>query len=147
MERLKMHTKDFTSVYSEKIAKLFPECVTETTAFDGSIHKAIDLDKLKQLIASDLVEGATERYQFTWPDKKKAIRIANAPTNMTLRPCREESINFDSTENIYIEGDNLEVLKLLREDYLGKVQVIYIDPPYNTGNDFVYEDDYSQAES
>lgn len=111
----------------------------------GGVKQAIDFDKLKQLLATDVVEGPTERYQFTWPDKKKAIRMANAPTNMTLRPCREESVNFDTTENLYIEGDNLEVLKLLREDYLGKVKMIYIDPPYNTGNDFVYEDDFSQA--
>lgn len=111
----------------------------------GGVKQAIDFDKLKQLLATDVVEGPTERYQFTWPDKKKAIRMANAPTNMTLRPCREESVNFDTTENLYIEGDNLEVLKLLREDYLGKVKMIYIDPPYNTGNDFVYEDNFSQA--
>ena len=147
MEKLFMHTKDYASVYSEKLALLFPECVTEVSSDDGGMQRAIDFDKLRQLLAKDVAEGTTERYQFTWPDKKKAIRIANAPTTMTLRPCREESINFDSTKNIYIEGDNLEVLKLLREDYLGKVQMIYIDPPYNTGNDFVYEDDYSQAKS
>lgn len=111
----------------------------------GGVKLAIDFDKLKQLLATDVIEGSTERYQFTWPDKKKAIRMANAPSNMTLRPCRAESVDFDSTENLYIEGDNLEVLKLLREDYLGKVKMIYIDPPYNTGNDFVYEDDFSQA--
>lgn len=108
----------------------------------GGVKYAIDVEKLRLLLATDLVEGATERYQFTWPDKKKAIRMANAPTNMTLRPCREESVNFDNTENLYIEGDNLEVLKLLREDYLGKIKVIYIDPPYNTGNEFVYNDDF-----
>lgn len=113
----------------------------------GGVKQAIDFEKLKQLLATDVIEGPTERYQFTWPDKKKAIRMANAPTNMTLRPCREESVNFDTTENLYIEGDNLEVLKLLREDYLGKVKMIYIDPPYNTGNDFVYEDDFSQSSS
>lgn len=111
----------------------------------GGVKQAIDFEKLKQLLATDVIEGPTERYQFTWPDKKKAIRMANAPTNMTLRPCREESVNFDTTENLYIEGDNLEVLKLLREDYLGKAKMIYIDPPYNTGNDFVYEDDFSQT--
>lgn len=113
----------------------------------GGVKQAIDFEKLRQLLATDVVDGATERYQFTWPDKKKAIRMANAPSNMTLRPCREESVNFDTTENLYIEGDNLEVLKLLREDYLGKIKLIYIDPPYNTGNDFVYEDDFSQSES
>lgn len=143
-----MHTKDFASVYSEKLAELFPECVTEVIDNQrGGVKQAIDFEKLKQLLATDVIEGPTERYQFTWPDKKKAIRMANAPTNMTLRPCREESVNFDTTENLYIEGDNLEVLKLLREDYLGKVKMIYIDPPYNTGNDFVYEDDFSQSSS
>ena len=146
MEKLKMHTNDFASVYSEKIAQLFPECVTEVLDNQrGGVKSAIDFDKLKQLLATDVIEGSNERYQFTWPDKKKAIRMANAPSNMTLRPSREESVNFDSTENLYIEGDNLEVLKLLREDYLGKVKVIYIDPPYNTGSDFVYEDDFSQS--
>lgn len=145
MDKLDMHTKDFASVYSEKLAQLFPECITEVLDNQRGVKQAIDFEKLKQLLATDVVEGPTERYQFTWPDKKKAIRMANAPTNMTLRPCREESVNFDTTENLYIEGDNLEVLKLLREDYLGKVKMIYIDPPYNTGNDFVYEDDFSQT--
>ena len=145
MEKLNMHTKDFASVYSKELARLFPECVTEVSGDNGEIRRAIDFDKLKQILATDVIEGQTERYQFTWPDKKKAIRLANSPTNMTLRPCREESVNFDTTENLYIEGDNLEVLKLLREDYLGKVKMIYIDPPYNTGNDFVYEDDFSQT--
>ena len=146
MEKLKMHTNDFASVYSEKLAQLFPECVTEVLDNQrGGVKSAIDFDKLRQLLATDVIEGTTERYQFTWPGKKKAIRMANAPSNMTLRPCREESVNFDTTENLYIEGDNLEVLKLLRENYLGKVKMIYIDPPYNTGNDFVYEDDFSQS--
>lgn len=113
----------------------------------GGVKSAIDFDKLKQLLSTDIIEGSTERYQFTWPDKKKAIRMANAPSNMTLRPCREESVNFDSSENLYIEGDNLDVLKLLRENYLGRVKMIYIDPPYNTGNDFVYEDDFSLSMS
>lgn len=140
-----MHTHDYASVNAEKLARLFPECVTEVfdnQSHTGGVKYAIDVEKLRLLLATDLVEGATERYQFTWPDKKKAIRMANAPTNMTLRPCREESVNFDNTENLYIEGDNLEVLKLLREDYLGKIKVIYIDPPYNTGNEFVYNDDF-----
>ncbi len=146
MERLRMHTKDFASVNVEKLAQLFPECVTEVTASEnGAIKKAIDFDKLKELISSDSVDGQTERFQFNWPDKKKAIRLANTPTSSTLRPCREESVNFDNTQNLYIEGDNLEVLKLLREDYLGKVKIIYIDPPYNTGSDFVYEDDFTQS--
>lgn len=144
MDKLNMHTKDFSSVYSEKLAQLFPECITEVADSESGIKRAIDFDKLKQLLSSDVVDGPTERYQFTWPDKKKAIRMANAPTNMTLRPCREESLNFDTSENLYIEGDNLEVLKLLRENYLGKIKIIYIDPPYNTGNDFIYNDDYRE---
>ena len=140
-----MQTRDFASINAEKLAQLFPECITEVHDNQSGVKRAIDLEKLGQLLATDVVEGNAERYQFTWPDKKKAIRMANAPTNMTLRPCREESVNFDTTENLYIEGDNLEVLKLLREDYLGKVKMIYIDPPYNTGNDFIYEDDFSQT--
>ena len=145
MEKLKMHTQDGSDVNIRKIAELFPNCVTEQIGEDGHTHQAIDFDKLRQELSKEIVEGAQERYQFTWPDKKKAIRLANAPSSMTLRPCREESVDFDNTQNLYIEGDNLEVLKLLRENYLGKVKVIYIDPPYNTGNDFVYEDDFSQA--
>ena len=145
MEKLNMQTRDFASINAEKLAQLFPECITEVHDNQSGVKRAIDLEKLGQLLATDVVEGNAERYQFTWPDKKKAIRMANAPTNMTLRPCREESVNFDTTENLYIEGDNLEVLKLLREDYLGKVKMIYIDPPYNTGNDFIYEDDFSQT--
>lgn len=148
MDKLNMHTKDFASVYAEKLARIFPECITEVIDNQrGGVKQAIDFEKLKQILATDVVEGPTERYQFTWPDKKKAIRMANAPTNMTLRPCREESVDFDTTENLYIEGDNLDVLKLLREDYLGRVKMIYIDPPYNTGNDFIYEDDFSQSSS
>lgn len=140
-----MHTQDGSDVNIRKIAELFPNCVTEQIGEDGHTHQAIDFDKLRQELSKEIVEGAQERYQFTWPDKKKAIRLANAPSSMTLRPCREESVDFDNTQNLYIEGDNLEVLKLLRENYLGKVRVIYIDPPYNTGNDFVYEDDFSQV--
>ena len=127
-----------------KIATLFPNCVTEAKDENGEITHKIDFDMLKQELSHSLVEGREERYQFTWPDKKQAILTANAPINKTLRPCREESVNFDETENLYIEGDNLEVLKLLQETYLGKIKMIYIDPPYNTGNDFVYNDDFSQ---
>ena len=144
-EKLRMSTKDVADVNVEAIGKLFPNCITEIVDDGGNLRHVVDFDKLKQELSTDIVEGAQEKYQFTWPDKKKAIRMANAPSNMTLRPCREESVNFDTTENLYIEGDNLEVLKLLRENYLGKVKMIYIDPPYNTGNDFVYEDDFSQA--
>lgn len=139
-----MHTLDGTDVNIKKIAEIFPNCLTEKIGEDGHLHQCIDFDVLRQELSKDVVEGAQERYQFTWPDKKKAIRLANAPTTMTLRPCREESVDFDNTQNLYIEGDNLEVLKLLREDYLGKVKMIYIDPPYNTGSDFVYEDDFAQ---
>lgn len=130
-----------------KIATLFPNCVTEAKDENGEITHKIDFDMLKQELSHSLVEGREERYQFTWPDKKQAILTANAPINKTLRPCREESVDFDSTENLYIEGDNLEALKLLQETYLGKIKMIYIDPPYNTGNDFVYEDDFAQDAS
>ena len=147
MDKMKMQTPDITESNIEKIGQLFPNCLTERIGEDGKVERAIDFDQLRQELSKEIVEGPQERYQFTWPDKKKAIRLANTPSTMTLRPCREESVDFDNTENLYIEGDNLEVLKLLREDYLGKVKMIYIDPPYNTGNDFVYEDDFSQATS
>lgn len=142
-----MQTPDITESNIDKIGQLFPNCLTERIGEDGKVEKVIDFDQLRQELSKEIVEGPQERYQFTWPDKKKAIRLANTPSTMTLRPCREESVDFDNTENLYIEGDNLEVLKLLREDYLGKVKMIYIDPPYNTGNDFVYEDDFSQSSS
>ena len=129
----------------KKLAAMFPNAVTETIDENGEIVRAIDKDVLMQEISCKVVDGNEERYQFTWPDKKKSVLLANAPINKTLRPCREESVDFDNTENLYIEGDNLEVLKLLRETYLGKIKMIYIDPPYNTGNDFVYEDDYAQS--
>lgn len=145
-----MHTQDITDVNIETIGRLFPNCLTERVVGKdkngkGIIGKGIDFDKLRQELSKDIVEGTQERYQFTWPGKREAMRIANTPTNMTLRPDRESSVDFDNTGNLYIEGDNLEVLKILREDYLGKVKMIYIDPPYNTGNDFVYEDDFSQT--
>lgn len=145
-----MHTQDITDVNIETIGRLFPNCLTERVVGKdkngkGIIGKGIDFDKLRQELSKDIVEGTQERYQFTWPGKREAMRIANTPSNMTLRPDRESSVDFDNTGNLYIEGDNLEVLKLLREDYLGKVKMIYIDPPYNTGNDFVYEDDFSQT--
>ena len=141
MEKLKMQTADMAERNIEMLGQMFPNCLTEKMDEEGKIVRAIDFDKLRQELACEVVEGAEERYQFTWPDKRAAIRLANTPINKTLRPCREESVNFDNTENLYIEGDNLEVLKLLRENYLGKVKMIYIDPPYNTGNDFVYNDD------
>ena len=145
MEKLNMHTQDLADANIEKIGQLFPNCLTERINENGKPEMAIDFDKLKQELSKEIVEGNQERYQFTWPGKREAMRLANTPSNMTLRPDRESSVDFDNTENLYIEGDNLEVLKLLREDYLGKVKMIYIDPPYNTGNDFVYEDDFSET--
>lgn len=144
MDHLKMHSMNKIDENISKIARIFPNCVTEAKDDNGEIVHKIDFDMLKQELSHSLVEGREERYQFTWPDKKQAILTANAPINKTLRPCREESVNFDTTENLYIEGDNLEALKLLQETYLGKIKMIYIDPPYNTGNDFVYNDDFSQ---
>ena len=140
-----MHTQDIVDVNVGKIGKLFPNCLTERVGENGRLEHAIDFDKLRVELSKGIVEGTQERYQFTWPGKREAMRIANTPSNMTLRPDRESSVDFDNTGNLYIEGDNLEVLKLLREDYLGKVKMIYIDPPYNTGNDFVYEDAFSQT--
>lgn len=147
MDHLKMHTPNKADENFRKLAELFPNAVTETMNEQGEVVRAIDKDVLMQEINTKVVEGREERYQFTWPDKRKSVLLANAPISKTLRPCREESINFDTTENLYIEGDNLEVLKLLQETYLGKIKMIYIDPPYNTGNDFVYEDDYSMDNS
>ena len=147
MEHLKMHSMNKIDENINKIATLFPNCVTEAKDENGEVVHKIDFDMLKQELSSSLIEGREERYQFTWPDKKQAILTANATINKTLRPCREESVDFDNTENLYIEGDNLEVLKLLQETYLGKIKLIYIDPPYNTGNDFVYEDDFAQEAS
>lgn len=143
MDKLKMHTPNKADENFRKLAAMFPNAVTETVDENGEVVRAIDKDVLMQEINTRVVDGREERYQFTWPDKKKSVLLANAPINKTLRPCREESVDFDNTENLYIEGDNLEVLKLLQETYLGKIKMIYIDPPYNTGNDFVYNDDYS----
>ena len=144
MDKLKMHTPNKADENFRKLAAMFPNAVTETINENGEVVRAIDKDVLMQEISCTVVDGNEERYQFTWPDKKKSVLLANAPINKTLRPCREESVDFDTTENLYIEGDNLEVLKLLQETYLGKIKMIYIDPPYNTGNDFVYEDDFAQ---
>lgn len=144
MEHLNMQSMDKVAANVARIRELFPNCVTERINAEGKLEHAIDFDMLRQELNDYVVDGLQERYQFTWPDKRKAILAANAPINKTLRPCREESVDFDNTENLYIEGDNLEVLKLLQETYLGKVKMIYIDPPYNTGNDFVYRDDFKQ---
>ena len=140
-----MQTANKADENFKKLAAMFPNAVTETINENGEVVRAIDKDVLMQEISCTVVDGNEERYQFTWPDKKKSVLLANAPINKTLRPCREESVDFDTTENLYIEGDNLEVLKLLQETYLGKIKMIYIDPPYNTGNDFVYEDDFAQS--
>ena len=145
MDKLKMRSLDVIGSNIQKIAQLFPNCVTEHLGKDGKTELGIDFEKLQAELSNDIISEGAERYQFTWPDKRAAVRLANAPTTMTLRPCREESVDFDNTENLYIEGDNLDVLKVLRETYLGKVKMIYIDPPYNTGNDFVYNDDFAQG--
>ena len=145
MEHLTMHTPNLVDENIRKIGELFPNCLTETKDENGKVVPAIDFDQLRQELSHEIVEGYEERYRFEWPDKRNAILNANSPTTATLRPCRSESVDFDHTQNLYIEGDNLEVLKLLRETYLGKVKMIYIDPPYNTGNDFVYEDDFAQS--
>ena len=145
MDKLKMHTPNRADDNFKKLAALFPNAVTETINENGEVVRAIDKDVLMQEISCTVVEGKDERYQFTWPDKQKSILLANAPISKTLRPCRAESVNFDTTENLFIEGDNLEVLKLLQETYLGKIDMIFIDPPYNTGNDFVYADNFAQS--
>lgn len=144
MDKLKLQSLDVVGSNVEKIQRLFPNCVTERLGKNGKPELGIDFEKLQAELSNDIIGEGEERYQFTWPDKRAANRLANTPTTMTLRPCREESVAFDHTQNLYIEGDNLDVLKVLRETYLGKVKMIYIDPPYNTGNDFVYHDDFSQ---
>lgn len=144
MDKLEMKTARISQENIEKIRGLFPNAVTEIIK-DGKVELAVDFDVLKQELSDSLIEAGQERYQMTWPDKKKSVVLANSAISATLRPCREESVDFDTTQNLYIEGDNLDVLKLLRETYLGKVKMIYIDPPYNTGNDFVYEDDFAQS--
>ena len=145
MDKLKMQSLDVIGSNIKKIQQLFPNCVTERLGKDGKPELAIDFEKLQAELSNEIIGEGEERYQFTWPDKRAANRLANTPTTMTLRPCREESVDFDHTQNLYIEGDNLDVLKALRETYLGKVKMIYIDPPYNTGNDFVYNDDFAQS--
>ncbi len=144
MEKMRMESPDGVQTNVEKIAALFPNCVTEAKGEDGKLKKIVNFDMLRQMLSSEMIEG-DEAYEFTWVGKKAAIVEANKPIRMTLRPCPEESVNWDSTENLYIEGDNLNVMKLMQESYLGKVKMIYIDPPYNTGNDFVYRDDFSQT--
>lgn len=146
MDKLRMQSSNGVEDNITKIAQLFPDCVTETVdERNGQPKHLIDFEKLKQNLSDSVMSERAERYQFTWPDKSKAILLANSPINATLRPCREDSVDFDNTQNLYIEGDNLDVLKCLKETYLHKVKMIYIDPPYNTGNDFVYEDDFAQS--
>ena len=144
MEKLKLHTPNMTAGSIEQIAALFPNCVTETKDDMGKLKRAIDFDQLRQELSDHIVEGPRERYHLDWPGKREALLAANAPIAKTLRPCREESVDFDTTKNLFIEGDNLDALKLLQETYLGKVKLIYIDPPYNTGRDFIYSDDFSE---
>ncbi|NUL36430.1 MULTISPECIES: site-specific DNA-methyltransferase [Kosakonia] len=143
MEKLKMHSPNLTQDNIARIRDLFPGCVTEAKGEDGSVKLAVDFDQLRQELADSIVEGPQERYHLNWPGKREALLTANTPIAKTLRPCRDESVDFDITKNLFIEGDNLDALKLLQETYLGKVKLIYIDPPYNTGRDFIYDDDYS----
>ena len=143
--KLKMHSPDLTAQNVERIAALFPGCVTESTGPDGTLRRAVDFDLLRQELSDSIVDGPQERYHLDWPGKRQALITANAPIAKTLRPVRAESVDFDTTRNLFIEGDNLEALKLLQETYLGKVKMIYIDPPYNTGNDFVYDDDFAES--
>ncbi|NCB27477.1 MAG: site-specific DNA-methyltransferase [Bacteroidia bacterium] len=144
MNKLKMHSPNLTQENIARIRELFPGCVTEAQGEDGKVRLAVDFDQLRQELSESIVEGPQERYHLNWPGKREALLTANAPIAKTLRPCREESVDFDTTKNLFIEGDNLEALKLLQETYLGQVKMIYIDPPYNTGNDFIYEDDFAE---
>ncbi len=145
MEKLKMHSPNFAEENIEKFASLFPGCVTESADEEGKLKKSIDFDLLRQELSTTIVEGAQERYHLNWPGKRESLLTANAPIAQTLRPCREESTDFYTTENLFIEGDNLDTLKLLQETYLGKIKMIYIDPPYNTGKDFIYSDDFAET--
>lgn len=144
MEKLKMHSPNLTDENIAKIRDLFPGCVTEAKDENGNLRLAVDFDQLRQELSTHIVEGPQERYHLNWPGKREALLSTNAPIAKTLRPCREESVNFDATKNLFIEGDNLEALKLLQETYLGRVKMIYIDPPYNRkkGNNLVYKDDF-----
>ena len=142
MKKITPQTKDITTQNIDQIAQLFPQVITEKEDANGNIIKAIDFESLKQHLSTELVEGSDERYRLDWPGKRASILKANTPINSTLKPDRESSVNFDTTENLYIEGDNFEVLKILQESYLGKIKMIYIDPPYNTGKDFVYKDNF-----
>ena len=137
MNKLKMHSPDLTQANIDKLAELFPSCIAEATDSNGVVKRTIDFDSLRQELSMSLIEGPQERFHLNWPGKREAMLAANAPVAKTLRPCRKESVDFETTKNLFIEGDNLDALKLLQESYLGKVKLIYIDPPYNTGNDFI----------
>ena len=145
MDKLKMHLSNLTEDNTARICDLFPGCVTEARCEDASVRLAVDFDQLCQELSSSIVEGPQKRYHLNWPGKREALLTANAPIPKTLRPVREESVDFDTTKNPFIEGDNLDALKLLQETYLGKGKMIFIDPPYNTGNDFIYEDDFAEG--
>ena len=148
MDKMRMESLNMTEQNIDRIAELFPNCITEKLDADRSTpdkkvyKKAVNFELLRQMLSEDILEG-DEAYEFTWVGKKAAIVEANRPIRKTLRPCKESSVNWDTTENLYIEGDNLDVLKLLQESYLNKIKLIYIDPPYNTGNDFIYRDDFA----
>ncbi|MDO9111301.1 MAG: site-specific DNA-methyltransferase, partial [Desulfatirhabdiaceae bacterium] len=144
MDKLKMQSPNLVDANIDKIAALFPTCITEDRDENGTVRRVVDFDQLRQELSANLVEGPRERYTLSWPGKNEAILTANAPIAKTLRPCEEESVDFETTRNIFIEGDNLDALKLLQETYLNKIKLIYIDPPYNTGNDFIYDDDFSE---
>ena len=145
MEKVRSSTPDLVQANIEAIAALFPSVMTESVDDEGHVVRAVDFDQLRQELSDHVVEGPQERYRLDWPGKRAAMLAANAPTRSTLRPVLEESVNFETTKNIFIEGDNLEALKILQESYLGKVKLIYIDPPYNTGNDFIYNDDFAES--
>src|SRR5438105_3688106 len=142
-----MHSPDFTDDNIARIAELFPNCVTEAKDEKGIITRAIDFDELRQELSADVIEGPRERYHLDWPGKREALLAANAPVAKTLRPNRQESVDFNTTKNLFIEGDNLDALKLLQETFLNKVKMVYIDPPYNTGKDFIYKDRFTSNES
>ena len=147
MEKMKMHSPNLTQDNIARIREMFPGCVTEAQGEDGNLRLAVDFDQLRQELSESIVEGPQERYNLNWPGKREALLTANAPIARTLRPCREESVDFDTTKNLFIEGDNLEALKLLQETYLSKVKMIYIDPPYNTGKDFIYRDNFASSQT
>lgn len=147
MEKMKMHSPNLTQENIARILELFPNCKTEAKGEDGQVRLGVDFDQLRQELSESIVEGPQERYHLNWPGKREALLTANAPIAKTLRPCREESVDFDTTKNLFIEGDNLEALKLLQETYLGKVKMIYIDPPYNTGKDFIYRDNFALSQA